>query len=313
MTIPTLVTPATAELSRPYVTPAMFSAYPTWLDLDDLLPGGAAQLQEDVLADVLLTATDWAVGVCEDMRLDAHWVQGEQQRTRASSSGRLYIRPHDIPIRAVTALSYGWDPAALAALTLPDSSMWFEDGREMSFVPGGGLAFTGPAIQFGASPRAGKQAYIQWSYVAGYPSTYLSASCAANAASVTVADPTGILPGDVLRIYDPGISEALTVSAAYAPATPTIPATATSIPLAANTVNAHDAGTGITEMPRKAMQAVIAYAVALLLREDVSAEEPESPFGPAARTTGGARGGQAAGLVNDAYGWLAPYRPTLRS
>jgi hypothetical protein len=66
-------------------------------------------------------------------------------------------------------------------------------------------------------------------------------------------------------------------------------------------------------MPRKVLMAVIAYTVALLMREDVSAEEPASPFGPAARTTGSERGGAAAGLVNDARGWLRPYAPTLRS
>jgi hypothetical protein len=49
------------------------------------------------------------------------------------------------------------------------------------------------------------------------------------------------------------------------------------------------------------------------MREDVSDEEPASPFGPSARTTEGGRGGQAAGLVNDAWGWLSSFKPTLRS
>jgi hypothetical protein len=156
--------------------------------------------------------------------------------------------------------------------------------------------------------------YIEWSYVAGYPSTYFSSAAASGASSVTVADPAGILPGDVLRIYDPGQSEALTVAGTYVPALPTVPATPASIPLAAATAYEHVAGTGATGMPRKILQAVIAYGVALLMREDVAAEEPASPFGPAARTAGSSqRGGQAAGLVNDAYGWLAAYRPTLRS
>lgn len=183
----------------------------------------------------------------------------------------------------------------------------------MSWAPGGGITqFRGPAIQFG--PRAGApgQVYVSWSYVAGFPSTTLSA-VTSGAMSVTVADPTGILPGDTLRVYDPGLTEALTVSSSYVPSVPTVPPTPTEIPLAAATANAHVAGTGITGMPRKVLQAVIAYTVALLMREDVSAEEPASPFGPAARTTGSERGGQASGLVNDARGWLRPYAPTLRA
>jgi hypothetical protein len=291
----------------------MFKAYPTWLDLDNLVPGGIAGVQDDVLADVLLAASDWAVGECGDMLLHAHLVRGENLRTRASAGGRLYVKPRDIPVRQVVSLSYGWDPSTMVPLALPDSTMWVEDGREVSFVPGGGLSFTGPAIQFGVSPALGLKAFIDWTYVPGYPSTVLSAPASAAAMSVTVADPTGILPGDVLRIFDPGLTEALTVASTYVPAIPTIPPTPTAIPLAAATANAHVAGTGVTEMPRKILQAVIAYAVALLMREDVSAVEPASPFGPAARTTGSERTGQASGLVNDARGWLASYRPTLRS
>ena len=311
--IPVLVPPPSGVLSQPYVTNGMFQGFPQWLDLDDLIPGGAAALQADSLADVLLQASDWAVGVCEEMPLHAHWVQGENQRTRAGGSGRLYVKPRDIPVRAITSLSFGWDPSAMTSLTLPSATMWIEDGREVSFVPYGGLSFTGPAIQFGPAPSPGMLTYVNWSYVAGYPSTTLASAVGGGASSVTVADPAGILPGDTLRIYDPGVSEALTVAASYVPQVPTIPATPTAIPLAANTVNAHASGTGITGMPRKVLQAVIAYAVALLMREDVSSEEPASGFGPAARSTAGARGGAGAGLVNDAYEWLAPYRPTWRS
>lgn len=314
--IPVTVQPVTPQLAVPYLTPAGFQAYPTWLDLDNLIPGGVAAMQTGELADVLLTASQWCCDNCENMRLDAHYVQGEAQRVRTSGAGRIYIKPRDIPVRAITSLSYGWEPASMSADTLPDSSLWIEDGREVSFIPGGGLAFTGPAIQFGGA-RVGGLTYVTWSYVAGFPNTTLSASCAAAASSVTVTDPTGIVPGDVLRIYDVeggsgGQSEALTVAATYAPQIPTSPPAATSIPLAANTAYAHAAGTGITGMPRDILQAVICYTVALLMREDVSAEEPQSAFGPAARSI--AQGsGKAGGLINDALELLASYRPTLRS
>lgn len=314
MTVPVNVIPASGVLSRPYVTAGMFRGFPTWLDLDNLIPGGASALQDDELGDVLLQASDWAVGVCENMLLHAHWVQGENQRARSKSSGRIYVRPRDIPLRGVTALSWGGDPSFMNTVTLPDSSMWIEDGRRVSWTPGGGVTqFRGPALQFGPSARPPSQVYVTWSYVAGYPSTYLAAPVAAGATSAEVADPTGMLPGDTLRIYDLGVSEALTVASTYTPAMPTVPPTVTAIPLAAGTANAHAQGTGVTEMPRKMLQAIIAYAVALMMREDVTDEEPVTGFGPAARTTSGGRGGQAAGLVNDAYGWLFYYAPTLRS
>jgi hypothetical protein len=315
--IPVLLPPASQPTTQPYLTPAQFNAYPTWLDLDNLVPGGAASLQTDALADALLAASAWADSECEGMRLSAHYVQGENLTSRVAG-GRITLQPRDVPIRSIISLEYGWDPSALGALTLPDSSMWVEDGRLVSFRPGGtAQQFTGPAIQFGGGVSSQARAYVQWSYVAGFASTSLAASCSSGASSVLLNDPTGVLPGDTLRIYDQGetlagASEALTVASSYVPAIPTAPPTQTSVPLAANTVYAHAGGTGITGMPRDLLQAVIAYTVALLMREDVSAEEPDSGFGPAARTTGDGRGGQAAGLVNDASVWLARYRPVWR-
>ena len=128
--VPVLVPPASGVLSQPYVTPAMFKGFPTWLDLDNLVPGGIANVQDDVLADVLLAASDWAVGECGDMLLHAHLVSGEQLRTRAGAGGRIYLKPRDIPVRQVISVSYGWDPSTMASLALPDSTMWVEDGRE---------------------------------------------------------------------------------------------------------------------------------------------------------------------------------------
>jgi hypothetical protein len=332
MSIPTLAPPSSQPLSAPYVTPAMFANYPTWLDLDNLVPGVstlaelAATVNEDVLADVLLAASDWAVGECEGMLLHAHWVQGEQLRTRAGNGGKIFIKPRDIPVRAITSLSYGWDPTTLGELTLPDPTMWIEDGREVSFRPGGAgsaQTFTGPAIQFGPRYTTGSLVYVNWSYIPGYPSTVFSAGCAADASSVLATDPTGILPGDVLRVYDQGsgesvgaYSEALAVASSYVPQMPTVPPAPTSIPLAAPTRYAHAAGVGITGMPRMALQAVIAYGVALLMRQDVSEDEPVSAFGPAARTVesgSASTAGKAGGLVNDAAGWLARFHPVLRT
>ena len=316
--IPVLLPPQSQPATAGYLTPAQFTAYPTWLDLDNLVPGGVASLQDDALADALLAASSWADSICDGMRLSAHYVTGEQLTSRVAE-GRITLQPRDVPIRSITSLQYGWDPSSMTALSLPDASMWTENGRLVSFRPGGGTQqFTGPAIQFGAGPSPHGRVYVTWSYAAGFPSTFLSASCASGAASVMLDDPTGVLPGDVLRIYDTGetsagASEALTVASSYVPQVPASPPVPTSIPLAAGTAFAHAAGTGITGFPRNAIQAVIALTVAVLMREDVSAEEPASGFGPAARTTGAAqRGGKAAGLVNDAGGWLARFKPVWR-
>ena len=315
-----LLAPAGQPVTVPYLTPAQFIAYPTWLDLANLVPGGLASLQTDVLADVLLAASEWADSECGNMRLSAHLVSGENLTTRISG-GRITIQPRDVPCVAVTALSYGWDPAALTSLPLSAGVLWNTDGRLISFRPGGpGPVFTGPAIQFGTDPGYTGPVYVTWSYVAGYVATTLPSGCSAGASSVTVADPTGVMPGQVLRIYDKGTAtaggagatEALTVAASYVPQVPGVAPVATSIPLAANTAFAHGAGTGITGMPRDMIQAVIAYAYSLLMRDDVGGEAPPTGFGPAAQASPAPGTASAAGLRATARAWLTGYRPVTR-
>jgi len=311
--VPVLVPPPSGVVSRAYVTPAMFRAYPTWLDLDNLIPGGAKALEDDDLADVLLAASDWAAGELEGMPLHGHYVQGENVDGYVKTGGRAYVRPRHVPLRQITSMSWGGDPSSMMAVSLPDASMRVDDNRRVSWQPGGGAAtFSGPALQFGSRAIAPQRIWVTWSYAAGFPFALLAEPVTADAMSVVVDDPTSILPGDVLRVYDPGQSEAFTVASTYVPMIPAVPPAQTTIPLAAAAQHGHAEGVGVTGFPRRALQAVIAYGVALLMREDVSADEPASPFGPAARTTSDGRGGQAAGLVNDASGWLRSFRPTMR-
>jgi hypothetical protein len=285
------------------MTTTAFRGYPHWLDLDDLIQGGIANVQDDALADVLLAASQWCAAELGDMRLDAHVVSGEQRRCRVLPDGRVTLQPRDIPLRAVLSLSYGYDPANLAALALPDPSMTVYDGRTIRWCPQGGRL-----LGWGR-----RELLVDWSYLAGFPVPVLAALASPADTSVTVTDPVGILPGDLLRCYDPGSSEVLTVSPSYAPVLPTVPPTATAVPLASPVLKEHAEGTGITGMPRDALQAVIAYGVALLMREDVSDEDPVAGFGPAARTTSGSqRGGQAGGLVNDASRMLRAYKQIVR-
>lgn len=314
---PVLVLPQSPQLTVPYLTPAQFRAFPTWLDLNNLVPGAFGDNQVSALSDALLAASAWANDICDGMQLSAHYVQHETLTTRAGAGGRIYLRPRDIPVRAITAISYGADPCSMFSASLVQGqSVWVDqDGKNPSFRAGGGLGqvFTGPPIQFGSAPVPSLVTYVDWSYVPGFPNAVLAAPLTTSSTAASLADPTGVLPGDVLRIYDLGKIEAVTVASTYVPQNPTSPPAVTAVPLAGTPAFAHDTGTGITAMPRQVLQAVIALTVALLMREDVSAEEPRSAFGPAARTATSDRGGAAAGLVNDAQRWLSPFAPVFRS
>jgi hypothetical protein len=301
-------------LIQPYVTVAEFKAAPTWLDVDDLISGGVQSQQDAELSNVLLRASKWADNFCAQ-RLGAHTVN-EQFRARVDRMGRVILHPSNVPVRQITALGFGADFQNLQPLT-DFTQVWIEDARGIvvSAIPWRG-SFTG-ALEFGMVPIQGSEIYVQIQYVAGYASTVLGATVTAPGSTLTVADPTGFqaptatpygltvtLPGSTARIWDPANEEAVTV-ASIAGSTLTL-ASPTAF---THTVAAGPAGqVGISELPAEIHQAIISFAVALMLREDTAGEEPFSgtPFGPSARRS--ASGGKAGGLLDNAYELLEPYR-----
>lgn len=295
-------------LTQPYVSVAEFREAPTWIDSQDLVPGGTSAQQDDELNNVLLRASAWADNYCE-LRLGAHLVT-EQTRARPDRDGLLYLTPSNFPVRSVTALAWGANPQDMTALPSL-SQTWVEDARGIviSLLPYS-AHYIG-SLQFGPVARPDAQLFIEFQYVAGYANTVLASSAAAAATSITVADPTGFaapatgivgtLAGSTARIWDAGNEEAVTVGAGYTAGNPTIPLTA---PL----LNAHSAGVVVSEFPPEIRQAIICHAVALLIREDVANDEPwaGTPFGPTARES--KTGGKAGGLLNHACMLLEKYK-----
>ena len=287
------------------------SASPTWLDSSNLIEGGAQSQQDAELYNVLLKASVWADGYCRGDN-DRPWFKAhtviEQTRSRVNRDGQVFLHPSDVPVRKVTGFAYGSDFQNMTVLS-DLTQVWVEDGRGIvvSMIPNRG---TFANLEFGNVGPSDSQVFVQYQYVSGYASTTLSAAVSANATSVQVADATGFvgpstgllgtLSGSTVRIWDPGVEEAVAVTSPYT-------AGATTIPLAAGLRNAHQAGAGVSELPADVKQAVIAYAVALLMRQDVSSEEPfgNAPGGPSLRSSSGPPSG---GLVYDAEQWLNPYR-----
>ncbi|MEU0516640.1 hypothetical protein [Streptosporangium sp. NPDC006007] len=282
-------------LTQPYVTNHEFRASPTWLDTENLVVGGAESAQDAELANVLLRASAWADSQV-DQPLGAH-AHTEQLRVTVGRDGRVSIHASHAPVRAVTALAYGTPPDLTALTDL--SGVWVEDQVQILTALAGGGGFGG-LLEFG--PRPGSyETYVRAGYVAGYTSTTLAADVSAAAASLVVADPTGIYPGDVLRIWDPGSEEAVTVATGYVPGS-------TTVGLVGVTRAAHGSGAGVSALPADVHQAIICRATALLLREPTAGSEEyaDAPFGPVARRP--SRRTRAADLISEATGLLARYR-----
>jgi hypothetical protein len=290
----------------PYLTLAEFRAMPTWIDNSNLIENGAQVQQDAELLNVLLRASSWADNYC-NQRLQAH-LEYEQMRAQMDRHGRLYLHPKSTPVRQVTGLAYGFNFQSLTVLE-DLTQIWVEDSRGIvaSVIPLRGM-WSG-SLEFGGSGFSGAECFVELQYVAGFANTTLAATAAQGASSLTVTDPTGIQPpasgtfttlsGSTLRIFDPALEEAVTVSTGYEQGQATVP-------LTGELVNTHAAGAGISELPPEVKQAVCCLAVALLMREDVTAEDPfpSTPFGPTLR-----RGrGQAGGLVDTAWQLLDPFR-----
>lgn len=289
----------------PYVSPAAFQAHPTYLDLDDLRSGSyLASDQTAELANILLMATQWADNYAEQI-LGAHTVVQNTQ-CRADRNGYLRLHIQDRPYLQLAQVGYGYTPTSLAILSAPQA--WVQDNNLTVPLSSGG-AWSG-SLQFG-SPAAGSELFVQVIYTAGWVATQLAVDCAAGATTVTVTDPTGVLPGAQYRIWDPGAEETVTVSPSWSPPAVAIPPASpvpTAVTLAAPTIKAHAAGQDFSAMPADLRLAIINYAVSQLMRPDTAAEDayPDTHHSSGTRQADTRQDG--SGLVLEAERILDRYR-----
>jgi len=276
----------------PYITPAEFAAQPTYLDLTGLRPGiPDPDAQTAELANILLQASSWADNQC-NQTLAAHRVMAST-RARINRDGNLVIPLTDTPFLAVESLSYGTSFTAMT--TVAARSVRVEKVQTLLVPVGSGATISGAWL------------YVDLAYIAGWVSTTASSAAIAGATSLTVADPTGILPGSSYRLWEPGVEEVVTVSPSYAPPPTASPPTPTAIPLASPTLFAHDVGGGWSGMPADMRLAVANRAISLLMRPDSTAEDSYPDTGLASNTRKNDPRKTSAGLVKDAAQVLNSY------
>lgn len=226
-----------------YLTVAEFKRRPTGLNLNTLVLGGNQADQDAAVQDIILRASRWCDNEAQQALGAQQYVQ--QNRLQVDPDGYLRLTAEANPLVRVLSVLLGPTPLYLSALT-DLSGVWI-DGAQSALCPTttsgvgwvGGLGFAGS--------RRGKF-YVKWTYEAGFVATTLTAPSLAGATSVTVADPTGIIPGAQLRLVEAAVSEFVTVGPAYT--------SGAVIPLAAPTTSAHTLGAGVSGVPDDIKEAV---------------------------------------------------------
>lgn len=280
----------------PFVTTAAFQAHPTFLDLLNLRSGDASpghQTQE--LYNILLMSSAWVENYCEQPLQAA--TRTDFIRTRIDRAGRLKHHPDHIPVISFTGLSFGPYPNQLTALT-DFSNTWVEDQRQLiAYAAPLSLTSSAGPLQFGGiTPDL--EMYCQWTYVSGWVNTVMTTSPSAGASAFGVADVTGLVAGTVLRLWEPGLEESVTVSSVVG----------TTVNITGTLLNTHTATSGVSSLPPDIHLATILYGTALLLRPDTSGDDPfaDSHMSMSTRVADSRKDG--SGLVLEAERLLETYR-----
>lgn len=258
-------------LSVPLVSVQGFKAHPTYLDLQNLRSLDSSAPDQDMeLNNILMQASDWAQNTYCVMPLQGH-LRTDNARLFPNNRGQMFLYPDHKPVRRL--LNYQYQASLGSTPTVATNpTCWIEDGRQIVVELGSpGFATWGPGpLQFGAPP-AGRDLYTQYTYVAGYCNTLLAVTSTAGASTITVSDPTGLEPGDVFRIWDPGKEEACVVAGTYVPA-PSWPPTQTAIPLVSPLQFGHTASNlptssvSVSNLPTDAYLGILYLGIDILQR-----------------------------------------------
>lgn len=257
----TAISPISRQVSKPYLTVNEFKNAPTALDYGNLVVGGNDSAQTAEITNAITRASSWIDQYCNQI-LSAT-VDTEQQRARMNGQGNLIIHPKYWPIVSVSALSFGATPNSLVAV--PDPSLAWLEEQSIVYPYGSASSMTsqGP-LGYGLPSTPGRGLYVRYTYINGYANSILDAATNVGDTSVLVDDPTGIVPGEWMTIFDGANTERVQVSTSYSMG-------AATVTLASPLLFAHVVGVGISSLPAAIKEAAIVMTSAFLkIRGDAS-------------------------------------------
>ena len=286
----------TQQFSTPYLTLDEYRSAPTAIDIDNLVINSQdPDVQNSELANVIARASSWIDTFCNQVL--AATTETEQQRTRYTGwDGSIRLHPRYNPIIALTNFQYGY-PTNMASLG--DCSIAWIEEQEI-IIPNatlGNWTSQGP-LSFGSyNGGTANEVFVKYSYVAGYTNTTVFEATAAES-TLTVMDGTGIVAGQMLKIYDGQYSENVTVADTYVFGDVIVPLTR---PL----VYDHPPTVAISARPPAVKEAAILVTTAFLkVRGDSSMTMAVSTF-PSTSLPGADKVGEDIAL---AMQLLQPYR-----
>ena len=271
----------------PYITVGEYQNAPTSMDISNLVVGGNSAAQDAELSRVILRASSFLdeylnQNLCATRKI-------ETQRTRFMPNGFISLHPNQNPIIALEAFSYGMAPNQLVAI--PDPSLcWFES--QQIIIPVSQMSLTwsssGP-LSFGGGGSNANQIYCQYTYTSGYVNNPI-ATAVAGTSSMTVANATGIVAGQALRIYDGAKSELVYVASGYTYGS-------TTVTLTSALLYDHAAGTTFGNLPNAIKEACILVTSAFIKMRGDSSMTMQVTVNPSGNVTGAERYGSEIALA----------------
>jgi hypothetical protein len=257
-----IVSPIVRQVSRPYLTLDEYKNAPTALDYGNLVQGGNQAAQDAELTNAITRASSYIDQFCNQIL--AATLDVEQQRVRLAPDGTLRFHPKYSPIVSLNSLSVGFYPGQMTTIT-DLTSTWIEEQQVTFPLQSGQLSWStqGPlGLGFPSNPRS--QAYINYSYVNGYPVSIIKTTATLGTSTLLLDSGLGITPGQTLKIYDGASSEDVVVASSYTYGSATVP-------LASPTLYAHAVGVAVSSLPAAVKQACILITSAYLkIRGDAS-------------------------------------------
>lgn len=279
---------STMGTPKPYLTVAELKRSPIYTQLRQLVPGSSDADRDAELGRIILRIS--AMINSEVNQNLAATADEEEGQVVVSDDGYLRIHTRSNPIISVQSISVGRDPYSLAPIT--DLSHLILDPWRIT-VPRGASGFSSGNLPLGGYGRPGQRMWASWSYINGYPHTTLTSSVAAGATTLTVDDPTGIIPNQTLLSVEDGKWLENIVPTAVNGNTLTV------APLGYQ----HQAGVGVTALPDDIKNAVLtlvsrlhdtwSLATGAIVRDGSGAHVP---------------GAKVVRAMCDAAWMLAPYR-----